>query len=135
MWKTKLATVVIAGAWAAACSKAGTKAGEPPDPSTAHEPLRPTKRAPERAGAQSTRSLPWLEQGWSDETRQRFYFESQGSATFPIAYEWFVALEQASEAPEQESKLLRDASYLQRFRLHRCRKRGRSRARRVADRL
>jgi len=36
----------------------------------------------------------WLEQGWSDEQRQWFHHETQGTATLPIPYEWFIDLEQ-----------------------------------------
>ena len=36
----------------------------------------------------------WLDQGWSDEQRQWFHHETQGTATLPIPYEWFIELEQ-----------------------------------------
>lgn len=37
-----------------------------------------------------------LEQGWDDDTREAFYFTSQGSQLIP--YDWFLALEQADKA-------------------------------------
>src|SRR5882672_3504500 len=36
----------------------------------------------------------WLDQNWSTEDRHWFHHASQGTATFPVAYSWFVALEQ-----------------------------------------
>lgn len=39
-------------------------------------------------------NIVWLDQGWSEQQRQRFHHESQGTMTLPIPYEWFAALEQ-----------------------------------------
>ena len=39
--------------------------------------------------------IEYLNQGWSDEIRQKFYFTSQGSYLFP--YSWFRALELADD--------------------------------------
>lgn len=39
------------------------------------------------------RQVIYLDQGWSKETREQFYFAAQGSQLIPI--EWFFALEQA----------------------------------------
>ena len=36
----------------------------------------------------------WLEQNWSLEDRHWFHHASQGTATFPVPYSWFMALEQ-----------------------------------------
>ncbi len=36
----------------------------------------------------------WLDQGWSDYDRKWFHHASQGTATFPIPFEWFVELQQ-----------------------------------------
>jgi mono/diheme cytochrome c family protein len=56
----------------------------------------------------------WLEQGWSAEQRQWFHHASQGTATLPVTYDWFVALEQPTisffEAP-----LFSDPTYLRRW--------------------
>lgn len=60
-------------------------------------------------------SVQWLEQGWTDEQRQRFYYLHQGAETFPLPYEWFMALEQPSPTPAEESPLLSDPAYLERF--------------------
>lgn len=54
----------------------------------------------------------WLEQGWSEEVRSRFHHTTQGSATFPVPYEWFIALEQPSATPAAPSGLLSDLQYL-----------------------
>jgi hypothetical protein len=35
----------------------------------------------------------WLDQNWSTEDRHWFHHASQGTATFPVPYAWFVALE------------------------------------------
>lgn len=58
---------------------------------------------------------PWLPQGWSDEERMKFHHTSQGTATFSIPYEWFVALEQPSMDPAAESPLFIEPTYQQRF--------------------
>ncbi|MGM3293817.1 hypothetical protein, partial [Escherichia coli] len=36
----------------------------------------------------------WLEQNWSLEDSHWFHHASQGTATFPVSYNWFMALEQ-----------------------------------------
>ena len=36
----------------------------------------------------------WLDQNWSIEDRHWFHHASQGTATFPVPYDWFMALEQ-----------------------------------------
>jgi hypothetical protein len=56
----------------------------------------------------------WLEQGWSDEYRSWFHHASQGSAAFPIPYDWFVALEQP-DLLAGDSDLLVNPDYFQRF--------------------
>lgn len=35
----------------------------------------------------------WLNQNWSDSDRYWFHHATQGTATFPVSYEWFMALE------------------------------------------
>jgi hypothetical protein len=56
----------------------------------------------------------WLEQNWSAPQRDWFHHADQGTQTFGIPYEWFVALEQPSlslGSPE----LLSDPLYLDRY--------------------
>lgn len=36
----------------------------------------------------------WLDQGWTDKQRHWFHHNSQGTATLPVPYEWFMELEQ-----------------------------------------
>ena len=40
------------------------------------------------------KSAHWLDQNWSTEDRHWFHHASQGTATFPVPYAWFLALEQ-----------------------------------------
>ena len=56
----------------------------------------------------------WLEQNWTSEQREWFHHADQGTQTFDIPYEWFIALEQPAlffTAPG----LLSDPEYLDRF--------------------
>ncbi len=46
---------------------------------------------PDRA---PTTAAHWLDQNWSTEDRHWFHHASQGTATFPVPYAWFLALEQ-----------------------------------------
>src|SRR5882724_6168266 len=50
----------------------------------------------------------WLTQNWS--ARQRFWFhhETQGTATFPVPYDWFVSLEQTELSIFSKPALLID---------------------------
>ncbi len=57
----------------------------------------------------------WLEQNWTDEDRLWFHHASQGTATFPVPYAWFVALEQPGFGLIEAPGLLKDAGYLSRF--------------------
>lgn len=59
------------------------------------------------AHADSSEEVIYLDQGWSPELRERFYFTPQGSRLFP--HDWFLALEQADStalfsAPENLSR-------------------------------
>jgi hypothetical protein len=45
---------------------------------------------------QPARNFAWLKQNWTKEERSWFYHADQGTLTFGIPYEWFVALEQPS---------------------------------------
>ena len=56
----------------------------------------------------------WLDQGWTPETRALYHHANQGTETFGIPYEWFVALEQPTLWPG-EAPPLHDKAYLDRF--------------------
>jgi hypothetical protein len=56
----------------------------------------------------------WLEQNWSQEERDWFHHADQGTQTFDIPYEWFVALEQP-ELSFRAPGLLSDPTYLDRY--------------------
>jgi mono/diheme cytochrome c family protein len=55
----------------------------------------------------------WLEQGWRPEVRAAYHHQSQGTATLPIPYSWFLALQQPSLSPS--AGLFRDPAYLEKF--------------------
>ena len=57
----------------------------------------------------------WLDQNWSTEDRHWFHHASQGTATFPVPYAWFVALEQPGIHLFTRPGLLKDSNYLERF--------------------
>jgi processive rubber oxygenase RoxA-like protein len=57
----------------------------------------------------------WLDQNWSTEDRHWFHHASQGTATFPVPYDWFIALEQPGLHLFTEVGLLKDSDYLERF--------------------
>ena len=57
----------------------------------------------------------WLDQNWSTEDRHWFHHASQGTATFPVPYDWFIALEQPGLRLFSRPGLLRDSGYLERF--------------------
>jgi hypothetical protein len=56
----------------------------------------------------------WLPQNWSAEQRDWFHHADQGTQTFGIPYEWFVALEQPPFS-STASGLLSDPLYLDRY--------------------
>jgi hypothetical protein len=60
-------------------------------------------------------SAVWLDQNWSTEDRHWFHHASQGTATFPVPYTWFVALEQPGIHLFTKPGLLSDSAYLERF--------------------
>jgi hypothetical protein len=62
-----------------------------------------------------TTAAHWLEQNWSLEDRHWFHHVSQGTATFPVPYAWFVALEQPGIHLFTMPGLLKDSAYLERF--------------------
>jgi hypothetical protein len=57
----------------------------------------------------------WLDQNWSTEDRHWFHHASQGTATFPVPYAWFMALEQPGIHLITRPGLLSDSHYLERF--------------------
>lgn len=56
----------------------------------------------------------WLEQNWSVKNRDWFHHANQGTLTFSIPYEWFVALEQPVLSIFAAG-LLSDPTYLDRY--------------------
>ena len=62
-----------------------------------------------------TKAAYWLDQNWSTEDRHWFHHASQGTATFPVPYAWFVALEQPGIHLVSRPGLLSDSDYLERF--------------------
>jgi hypothetical protein len=67
---------------------------------------------PDRASA---KSAVWLDQNWSIDDRHWFHHVSQGTATFQVPYDWFVALEQPNLRFFTQPGLLSDSAYLERF--------------------
>jgi len=63
----------------------------------------------------ATKAAVWLDQNWSTEDRHWFHHASQGTATFPVPYDWFVALEQPRFRLLGRPGLLKDSDYLERF--------------------
>jgi hypothetical protein len=57
----------------------------------------------------------WLDQNWSTEDRHWFHHASQGTATFPVPYAWFLALEQPGIRLFSQQGMLADSTYLERF--------------------
>jgi hypothetical protein len=57
----------------------------------------------------------WLDQNWSTEDRHWFHHATQGTATFPVPYDWFIALEQPGIHFFTSVGLLKDGDYLERF--------------------
>lgn len=60
------------------------------------------------------RKIVWLDQSWTPQERQWYHHANQGTATLPIPYAWFLALERP-EFSILETGLLRDDDYLSRF--------------------
>ena len=57
----------------------------------------------------------WLDQNWNTEDRFWFHHASQGTATLPVPYAWYVALEQPRLHLFTRPGLLADSAYLERF--------------------
>ncbi len=70
---------------------------------------------PALPAAKSYSSVHWLEQNWSDADRFWAHHASQGTATLPIPYAWFLALEQPGLSLFSQPGLLRDDAYLARI--------------------
>lgn len=70
---------------------------------------------PPLPAAQMPSKAYWLKQNWSARERFWFHHASQGTATFPVPYDWFVSLERAELAVFSTPKLLSDGDYLIRF--------------------
>ena len=54
---------------------------------------------PELPKAQAAKKIENLQQNWNWDVSHRFHHESQGTNTFPVPVEWFVALEQPLSSP------------------------------------
>jgi mono/diheme cytochrome c family protein len=67
------------------------------------------QQSPVAAGAPATGPV-WLDQNWSDSERSTYHHASQGTATIPVPYSWFMALEQ----PDSRG-LFSDPAYLDQF--------------------
>ena len=57
----------------------------------------------------------WLDQNWSMEDRHWFHHASQGTATFPVPYALFIALERPGIHLFTAPGLMKDSDYLERF--------------------
>ncbi len=65
---------------------------------------------------QPPKKTVWLDQNISKEKLSWFYHADQGTRTFGIPYEWFMALEQpAIHAPFASVGLFSDPAYLDRY--------------------
>jgi hypothetical protein len=64
--------------------------------------------------SQPFEKVTWLDQNWSAEQRNWFHHADQGTLTFGIPYEWFMALEQPSLSFTAPG-LVSDPSYLDRY--------------------
>src|SRR5271167_1346899 len=58
--------------------------------------------------------VAWLDQHWTPQQRDWFYHADQGTQTFGIPYEWFIALEQPALFVSSP-RLLSDTTYLDRY--------------------
>jgi hypothetical protein len=62
----------------------------------------------------SVTNVTWLNQNWTPAQREWFYHADQGTQTFGIPYEWFIALEQPALSLGDPG-LLSDTQYLDRY--------------------
>lgn len=70
---------------------------------------------PPLPAATELKKAHWLNQSWSDRQRYWFHHTSQGTATLPVPYDWFVEMERPELAPFTAPGRLADTAYLQRF--------------------
>ena len=75
----------------------------------------PTVFVPGIPQSPPVKEVRWLEQGWSSDERFWFHHVSQGTATLPVPYRWFLALEQPELSPLSSPGLLSDPIYLSRY--------------------
>ncbi len=57
----------------------------------------------------------WLEQNWSTYQRHWFHHAAQGTATFPVPYDWFGNLEQPVVTLFSPAPLMKEPGYLEQF--------------------
>ena len=57
----------------------------------------------------------WLDQNWSPKSRYWFHHATQGTATLPVPYDWFIALEQPRLWLFGDPPMLAESDYLRRF--------------------
>lgn len=57
----------------------------------------------------------WLDQNWSDQERYWYHHASQGTATIPMPYDWFLSLEAPEISLFSNPPLLHDPDYLARI--------------------
>jgi len=53
--------------------------------------------APTLPEATTATNYQWLEQNWTAKERHWFHHASQGTATLPVPYKWFVSLGSVDE--------------------------------------
>jgi hypothetical protein len=78
-------------------------------------PLLGQLEPPALPARQRLRAAYWLDQNWSTEDRFWFHHASQGTATFPVPYSWFIALEQPGLRLWGQPGMFADSAYLERF--------------------
>jgi RoxA-like, cytochrome c-like len=82
-------------------------------------PLLPGKIAqvfpPPLPQREPVKAAYWLDQNWTNKDRYWFHHVTQGTATFPVPYKWFMALEQPYLHLISKPGLLSDSAYLERF--------------------
>ncbi|MGJ4948903.1 di-heme-cytochrome C peroxidase [Bradyrhizobium sp. HKCCYLS20291] len=91
-----------------------------PDPvSDRLSKILPAKAAafipPALPAVEPTKAAYWLDQGWTTKDRHWFHHVTQGTATFPIPYNWFMAMEQPYLSLFGTPGLISDTAYLERF--------------------
>jgi len=70
--------------------------------------------APTLPEATTATNYQWLEQNWTAKERHWFHHASQGTATLPVPYKWFVSLEQPTLGLRKQADF-KDSQYLSRF--------------------